>query len=109
MPKEAEYTLAWSSNLQGYEVIHGPSSFSVDDTTSLQFWLDRADTFHFSSEVGVHLHSEKRSETAWKWLLVCIQAGQWEGQEKVSRGYTQGDTCHPRGCCTVLCETAPTT
>jgi len=52
MPKEAEYTLAWSSDLQGYEVIHGPSSFSVDDTTSLHFWLDRADTFHFSSEDG---------------------------------------------------------
>jgi len=52
MPKEAEYTLAWSSSSQGYEVLHGPSSFSVDATTSLHFWLDRADTFHFSSEDG---------------------------------------------------------
>ncbi len=52
MPKEAEYTLAWSSDAQGYEVTHGLSSFPVDDTTSLQFWLDRADTFHYRSPLG---------------------------------------------------------
>ncbi len=35
MPKEAEYTITWSTDLQGYEIIHTPFRFTVASTEAL--------------------------------------------------------------------------
>lgn len=51
MPKKAEYTIAWSNMLGGYELIHSPFSYLLD-TSSLMYWLDYANTFHVCSRVG---------------------------------------------------------
>jgi hypothetical protein len=62
MPKQAAYTIAWSNTLQGYEVIHAPFSFPLQDTATLQHWLGLIDTFHFCSSTGHSLTVRKEKK-----------------------------------------------
>jgi hypothetical protein len=59
MPKGTEYVIAWSTTLQGYEVIHAPFRFPLHDTATLHHWLGMIDTFHFCSLTGQSLTVRK--------------------------------------------------
>jgi hypothetical protein len=69
MPKGTEYTIAWSSTLQGYEVIHAPFSFPLQDTATLQHWLGLIDAFHFCSSTGhtLTVRKEKKQRGSAYW------------------------------------------
>ena len=69
MPKKAEYEIVWSHQKSGYEVIHGPFSFDLIDTSSLHYWLEKSNTFHFCSSTGHTLtlrkEQKKRGDGYW--------------------------------------------
>jgi hypothetical protein len=69
MPKETEYKIAWSSTIQGYEVVHTPFSFPLKDTATLHHWLRMVDTFHFCSSTGhtLTLRKEKKKRGTAYW------------------------------------------
>jgi LuxR family transcriptional regulator, maltose regulon positive regulatory protein len=76
MPKRAEYQIVWSSEKQGYEVIHGPFSFDLVNTSTLQYWMRQIDTFHFCSSTGHTLTVRKEPKQRG--------AGYWYGYKRVN-------------------------
>jgi hypothetical protein len=69
MPKEADYTIAWSSERQGYEILHTPFRFSLTSTDTLVHWLSMVSSVHFCSREGhtLTLRKERKQRGAGYW------------------------------------------
>lgn len=62
MPKETEYRIAWSSELTGYEVNHGPFRFPLKDAATLHWWMGKVEAFHFCSCAGYTMTLRKEQK-----------------------------------------------
>ena len=69
MPKEAEYIITWSDDLQGYEIIHTPFRFLLTSTDTLVHWLSMVSSVHFCSRAGhtLTLRKERKQRGAGYW------------------------------------------
>jgi hypothetical protein len=69
MPKEADYTIAWSNERQGYEILHTPFRFPLTSTDTLVHWLSIVSSVHFCSRTGLTLtlRKERKQRGAGYW------------------------------------------
>jgi hypothetical protein len=69
MPKAAEYTITWSSDRQGYEILHAPFCFPLTSTDTLVHWLSMVNSVHFCARTGhtLTLRKERKQRGTGYW------------------------------------------